>query len=344
MNYTTEQEVRYSQDGNNIANVQKEGADTTEPKLRRRPLAELNIVDNFLFNELTLQEDDEQSREFCSILVETLLGRKLENVTITPQRSYQGTDTDKHGICVDVQIEADLSVSKESGSESDREIYDIEPNCYKDDDARRARYYTALIDSYSLQSGKKYKKMKDLCLLFITTYDPFGEDSMVYTIERHCREFPDLTYDDGISIIFMYAYGKRNIPNQKVKDMLLFLAETSHEHASGDKDREAIYKMVEDLKNSRKVGIRYMKQFELLDMYREAGLEEGREKGREEGRQEGREEGREEGHIEGCEEGIDVSTKVLKRHNSGKASKEIAEELNIPVERADDIIRRYEMA
>lgn len=42
-------------------------------KLVYRPLSELNLIDDFLFQQLLLQEGD--GEEFCRILLSTILGK-----------------------------------------------------------------------------------------------------------------------------------------------------------------------------------------------------------------------------------------------------------------------------
>ena len=226
----------------------------------------------------TSQENQEDSKRFCAILIETLLGWKIGDVHITPQRPYQGIDTDRHGICLDVQIEA---VTYKDGNEISSvdvrsDIYDIEPNTHRGNEAKRVRFYTALIDSRSLQSGVEYGEMKNLYLIMISPYDPFGADSMVYTVKSRCLEVPDISYDDGITCVFLYTKGKKNIPSQRVADMLHFIEESTTDNAVISSECQTLLKMVEKIKSRREVGIRYMKACEIEKMYRDEGRAEGR--------------------------------------------------------------------
>lgn len=49
--------------------------DTVTPKYQHRPLEELDIMDDFLFQELLSQEGD--GEEFCRILLSTILFRTM---------------------------------------------------------------------------------------------------------------------------------------------------------------------------------------------------------------------------------------------------------------------------
>ena len=60
-------------------------------------------------------------------------------------------------------------------------------------------------------------------------YDPFGYDRMLYTVKRCCVEEPDMPYEDGDYAFFLYAYGTKDITSQELKDMLLFLVDSSEE-------------------------------------------------------------------------------------------------------------------
>lgn len=120
-----------------------------------RPLEELNLIDNFLFQEMMMYEE---GKEACKILLSTILGRPIRNVRIIPQKSVSGINTGMHGICMDAYIEdisdedaEDGNVSQEANTASAKstntthnanitntvnaasvsmkpDIYDIEPN------------------------------------------------------------------------------------------------------------------------------------------------------------------------------------------------------------------------
>ena len=44
-------------------------------------------------------------------------------------------------------------------------------------------------------------------------------------------EEPDMPYEDGDYTFFLYAYGTKDITSQELKDMLLFLVDSSEENA-----------------------------------------------------------------------------------------------------------------
>ena len=95
------------------------------------------------------------------------------------------------------------------------EIFDIEPdqNDGKEEIVslpRRVRFYHAKIDAGNLTAGDTYGSLRNVIVIFITTYDPFGLNRMVYTIKNRCIEAVSYTHlriqkDDSKESSFFYA-------------------------------------------------------------------------------------------------------------------------------------------
>ena len=101
--------------------MQNNNGNVTKREFRK--LEDLNVIDNFLFQELLMQEED--GEKFARILLKTILGKPVRNVKIVPQMNIPGFDVDRHGIQLDAYIE---EVVDEQGSEMvDAEII---PNIY----------------------------------------------------------------------------------------------------------------------------------------------------------------------------------------------------------------------
>ena len=241
-----------------------------------RPLAELDLLDDFLFNALLAYP--EYGRKFCRKFLKILFGREFKNLNIVTQKSYGGRDTGLHGARLDVYIEEGDQVEIDSSNVST--IYDIEPdknNKRKDIDfiAQRTRFYHAIIDSRSLKSGQSYDKLKRVFVIFICPYDPFGDDRMIYTIRNHCVENPELPYEDGARTIFLYTKGRKGRDNESLSQLLDYMENTTRENAVSE-ELEAIQEMVDVVKEDAEVTVAYMKGFERDQMF----LEEGKELGR----------------------------------------------------------------
>lgn len=285
---------------------------TTPP----RPLSELNLMDDFLFQEMLAQEDI--GEEFCRILLSTILGKPLRKVRVIPQKPMLGSDTDKHGIRMDAYIE-DLSTDFPENVPADEnllpDVYDLEPNRHYEKKTlpKRARYYHGLIDTRLLTVGSDYGTLQNVVIILILPYDPFHQNRMRYTIRNQCVEDPNIPYDDGAQKIFLYTQGTEGTPSQELRDMLKYLETTTAENVT-NKDIEAIHRLVTQVKQRREVGIHYMKSWELEALYRKEGREAGFAEGLEEGRELGMELGLKQGLEQGLEQGIEQSM-----HLSAKA-------------------------
>ncbi len=121
------------------------------------------------------------------------------------QAYIPGDTPEFRGVCLDVEIH-------ESDDSPDRcKVYNVEAQEYKENYLqKRVRFYQAKKDSKGLRRGEKnWSKLPDLYMIFIINYDPFGEESMVYTFENVCRKYPHINYDDGLKFIYFNTAGKK---------------------------------------------------------------------------------------------------------------------------------------
>ena len=191
---------------------------------------------------------------------------------VRPQKAYFGADTDKHGIRLDVYAEE----AREGDVDT---VYDIEPDKSSKGEMRlalprRTRFYHAKIDADSLASGEDYAQLKNVTVIFISPYDPFGLKRMVYTIKNTCVEEPDMPYEDGMQTLFLYTKGSKGNPPEELRRLLRYLEDSREENAL-DEDLKEIHRMVQQVKRDREVSLEYMKIFERERMIREEGREEG---------------------------------------------------------------------
>ena len=81
--------------------------------------------------------------------------------------------------------------------------YDIEiQRSDKGASAQRARYNSAVLDTYALEIGKDYKDISETYVIFITENDVFKKNYPLYRIERKILE-TDEFFNDGSHIIFV---------------------------------------------------------------------------------------------------------------------------------------------
>ena len=250
--------------------------------MQQRKLEELNLIDDFLF--FKMLENEVIGEEFGRYLLEIIFDRKIGKLKVIPQKVYYGSNTDKHGIRLDVYMEEELS---NDTLLREATIYDIEPEAdakksKKESIPRRVRFYHSTIDVRSLGAGKDYKDLKKVIVVMIMPFDPFGYDQMIYTIQNQCLEVPELPYDDGAKTMFLYTKGTKGNPTARLRELLHYLEDTKPENVKNE-DLRAIHNLVKVVKQDAEVSREYMKWYERDQMIKEEGIEEGLQKGLQKG-------------------------------------------------------------
>ncbi len=263
-------------------------------------LEDLNVMSNFLFN--AIATDPDISEPFFREMLSILLERDIGEVTIRAQRFLTGASPDKRGIQLDVEI------TEKNDSPAQCTVYSVEAQGYRDDFLyKRSRFYQARKDSRSLKRGEKnWNKLPDLYMIFITNYDPFGQDSMIYTFRNICLEHPDLEYDDGLKFIYFNTKGHKN-GTKSIKQLLNYLNNSKIESVTNEKIAQ-LHNYVSILKYETEVKHHYMTVGEWLEyeieLRKESMEREVHEKVMRELRESVLLEGRKSGLIEGRESGL----------------------------------------
>lgn len=219
-----------------------------------KKLEEMNLVDDFLAYSVTAHKIYGEKASRC--ILECILQRRIRHLTIVPQKVWYGEEPESHGVRLDVYLD-----------EEDGELFDLEPdnNSGAGDVAalpRRVRFYHAKIDAGNLATGEDYNSLRNVVVIFITTYDPFGRKRMVYTIKNGCVEEPDMPYEDGATTIFLYTKGTEGKPSEELRLLLRYMENSTTENARSEKLIE-LHEMVMKVKSDRKVGLEYMKWYEI---------------------------------------------------------------------------------
>ena len=200
----------------------------------KEELFRMDIMNNYIMN--LLATDKEISLPFCKMMIRELLHINVQDVKIIAERIVVPSDPSRRG------IRMDISVEEYDGPESDKiaRIYDIEPHRDKEKFfPKKARYSQAMIDSKYMKRGERnFNSLPTLYIIYITNYDPFGYDQMVYTIDNHCAEVPELCYNDGVKILFFNSKGTKG-GSQSLKNFLVYLEDSVKQNAVDDATREA---------------------------------------------------------------------------------------------------------
>lgn len=246
----------------------------------KKKLEDMDLLDNFLFGSLVTYPmlGEEFTRKFLKIV----FGREFKNLLVIPQRVYYGDDTNLHGARLDVYVE---EKPEDAACSVQTAVYDIEPDKNKDAAValpKRVRFYHAKLDSKSLAAGTDYNSLKNVIVIMITPYDPFGLGKMIYTIKNHCVEVPDMEYEDGATTLFLYTKGKQE-GAAEVEQLLHYMEDTRDVNAV-NADLMEIHKMVGIVKKDAEVSVEYMRMLEDIEILMKQGFEQGIEQGIEQGK------------------------------------------------------------
>lgn len=235
-----------------------------------KPLEDMNLVDDFLAHSLTSHKIYGEEASRC--ILECILQRRIRHLTVVPQKTWYGEKPGSHGVRLDVYLD-----------EEDGELFDLEPdnNSGAVDAAslpRRARFYHSKIDAGNLAAGEDYSALRNVAVIFIVTYDPFGSNRMVYTIKNGCKEEPELPYEDGARTVYLYTKGMKGNPPKDLRLLAQYMEDSTAENAKSEM-LERLHKMVMGVKSDKEVGLAYMKWYEIEKRIRTEGKAEGKTEG-----------------------------------------------------------------
>ena len=152
---------------------------------------ELKFQDDFMFGKV--MEDMELSRE----LLQCLLQKPVAELTMVQTQREFGFVADGTPIRLDVYC-----------IDSNNVVYDAEmenlnhKSVESHELPKRGRYYQASIDIDQMDKSDSYAKLPESNIMFICTFDPFGEGYGIYTFNKMCKENPNIQLNDGATIVF----------------------------------------------------------------------------------------------------------------------------------------------
>ena len=233
-----------------------------------KPLEELDVMDDFLFS--AIAADREVGEAFCRKLLSVLLGRKIGKIRVTAQHTLPAPAPEYRGIRMDVEVE-----EYEEGQEQPASVYDLEPHRQTGMHLpRHNRFYQAKMDARYMQRGENdFSRLPDLFVITILNYDPFGCGYMMYTVENHCIEVPDLKYGDGLKFLYFYTGGTKG-GSEEIGNMLRYLQHSTAENAMDTSTKE-LHDYVSRVKTIPEVRQGYMSLSERFFYERQEGIKEG---------------------------------------------------------------------
>jgi len=230
----------------------------------------LGFSDRFMFN--TVMEDP----ELCRRVLETLLQTKLSELTMPLSEKEVKATKDGKAIRLDVFTQDSVS-----GAVFDTEMQNLNR---KSVDSlalpKRSRYYQAMIDIKSLDSGNDYQELADSNIIFICTFDPFGKGSYKYSFRECCEDNPELKLKTGTAKIFFNTTSESGDMPEEIRYLFEYINTGKPlDELTGD-----IETMIDSKRDDFELSVRWLREY----FDREDARYEGREEGREEGRMQAR--------------------------------------------------------
>ena len=237
--------------------------------MKMKKYEELELRDDFMFSRIM------SNPKFVKPLLETILGVKIRKIVYPQTQKTIDLSLQAKGIRLDVYVEDDQNT-----------VFNLEMQTSDGANLpKRMRYYQGMIDLNILDKGKDYTTLKKSYVIFICTFDPFGEGRHIYTFCNTCQENTALTLDDDAVKIILSTKGTMDDVSPEMKRILDYI----DGKGASDKFTEELEEAVRSARQNERWRLDYMTlEYEYRQRYLE-GKEEGRAEGREEGRAEGRE-------------------------------------------------------
>ena len=234
-----------------------------------KPYEELELKDDFMFG--LIMHDPKYVKPF----LEMILKIKIRKVVYPQSQKSIDLSANAKAIRLDVYVEDDQNT-----------VFNLEMQTSDNRNLpKRMRYYQGVIDLNILQKGQDYTKLKKSYVIFICTFDPFGEGRHIYTFCNTCQENTALTLDDDAVKIILSTKGTMDDVSPEMQRILDYI----DGKGASDKFTEELEEAVCSARQNERWRLDYMTlEYEYRQRYLE-GKEEGREEGRAEGRAEGRE-------------------------------------------------------
>lgn len=227
---------------------------------------DLNLSNAFLFA-ATMQDLDA-----FRLVLEMILGHPVGQVNVHAEHTVLFS-SDYRSIRLDVygNDALDVQYNVEAQNKNEKNL------------PKRSRYHQAEMDVSSLKPGEDFNSLKPSYVIFICTFDPFGDGLYRYTFEPRCLETGKPLGDETCRI-FLSTKGKneKDVPQELVQ--FLHYMENSTDSYVESKDTEAsikkLHEKVKQIKKNADLEGKYMTGAELLRISAEEGKVEGKAEGK----------------------------------------------------------------
>jgi len=123
--------------------------------------------------------------------------------------------------------------------------------------SQKARYFQKAIDLEAIAQGIYYDELPDSFVIFICTFDIFGQGLWKYTFQSACKE-NDVLLDDGAVIAFFNTSGTKGSISKNTENLLKFIEGNIVE----DGFTKKLEQEVQNIKEDKECKAEYMALFD----------------------------------------------------------------------------------
>ena len=207
----------------------------------------LQIKDDFMFSVIM------RNPRFCKPFLERILNIKISRIEYPKSQVTIDISADAKSVRLDIYVE--------DGKET---VYNIEMQTTENRNLTK-------IDLNILEKGENYRDLKRSFVIFVCTFDLFGEGRHIYTFENRCIQNPELSLLDGTTKIILNTKGIMDDVTPEMKRLLDFI---DGKEPEDDFTRE-LDEAVQSVRKNEKWRLDYMTlQMNYQEKY-EQGIEQG---------------------------------------------------------------------
>ncbi len=229
---------------------------------KTKKFEELQLQDDFMFGIIM------RNPKYCKQFLETVLCIKIKHIEYPQTQAAIDLSIPAKSIRLDVYVDDDEGT-----------VYNIEMQTTNSNDLpKRVRYYHGLIDLNILEKGADYAELTKSYVIFVCTFDLFGEGRHIYTFENRCIQDTKLALQDEAMTVILNTKGVMNDISPEMQALLSYI---DGNNPTDDYTKE-LEKAVQEVRNNKKWRVDYMTLERKFSEIRKEGREEGREEGRRE--------------------------------------------------------------
>lgn len=192
---------------------------------------ELEFTDDFLFAQIMRNQP-----ELCRELLQHILGMEISEIHYLNTQETIDSYLDAKAVRLDV-------VAKNGNASYNVEMQTTRQKFL----AKRSRYYQSQQDIDTLQKGDDYENLPNSFIIFLCTFDPYGQNKCIYKFKYLCESDPSLEMGDGTTKVYVNSKG-RNEVDMALKELFSYM-----NNPSACKPQEHLTKMImEQVKSAKR--------------------------------------------------------------------------------------------